>query len=51
MIKTIEETDGDGKAYWDCKNDNGDPVPPGLYLILIKNEKEKPKVLKQVILR
>ncbi|MFH1859710.1 MAG: Ig-like domain-containing protein [bacterium] len=37
LIKVIEETDGDGKATWDGRNDAGERVASGIYIYLITN--------------
>ncbi len=36
-VKTIVESDGDGKAVWDVKNDAGEAVASGLYLYVIES--------------
>lgn len=43
-------TDGFRKARWDCKNDSGEDVAPGVYLILIKNSSKK-KIFKVAVIR
>lgn len=50
-IDDTEFTD-DGFRFlkWDCKNDSGDEVAPGVYLILVKNDSKK-KVFKVAVIR
>jgi hypothetical protein len=36
-VRTILETDGDGVATWDVKNEAGEDVASGLYLFVIKS--------------
>jgi hypothetical protein len=33
----IEETDGDGQAEWDAKNEEGTPLTSGIYIYIITN--------------
>ena len=51
---TADDTEftSDGFKYikWDCKNDSGDDVAPGVYLVLVKNNSKK-KVFKVAIIR
>ncbi len=42
--------DGFKKIKWDCKNDAGEDVAPGVYLILVKNDSKK-KVFKVAVIR
>ncbi|MFC1637538.1 Ig-like domain-containing protein [Candidatus Margulisiibacteriota bacterium] len=37
LVRTILETDGDGVATWDVKNESGEDVASGLYLFAIKS--------------
>ena len=47
----IEYTyDGFKRIKWDCKNDAGEDVAPGVYLILVKNDSKK-KVFKVAVIR
>jgi len=39
-VKTIIENDGDGKATWDVKNEDGQDVASGLYLYVIESDKD-----------
>ncbi len=50
-VDDTESTD-DGFRFikWDCKNDSGDEVAPGVYLILVKNASKK-KVFKVGVIR
>ncbi len=36
-VRTISETDGDGQAAWDLKNDDGEDLTAGIYLYIIKD--------------
>lgn len=42
--------DGYRKVKWDCKNDAGEDVAPGVYLVLVKNASKK-KVMKVAVIR
>ena len=42
--------DGFRKIKWDCKNDEGEDVAPGVYLILVKNSSKK-KTFKVAVIR
>ena len=42
--------DGFRKLKWNCKNESGEDVAPGVYLVLIKNNSKK-KVFKVAIIR
>ena len=50
-IDDTEFTD-DGFRFikWDCKNDSGEEVAPGVYLVLVKNDSKK-KVFKVAVIR
>ena len=37
LVRTITETDGDGQAVWDLKNDDGEDLTAGIYLYIIKD--------------
>jgi flagellar hook assembly protein FlgD len=37
LVRTITETDGDGQAVWDIKNEDGEDVSSGIYLYVIRN--------------
>ena len=41
LVKTIYETDGNDKVYWDGRNEEGNLVVTGIYLFLATNPKEK----------
>lgn len=43
-------SDGYRKIKWDCKNDSGEDVAPGVYLVLVKNNSKK-KVFKVAVIR
>jgi hypothetical protein len=49
-VKTLEETDGDGELVWDVKDDDGDPLPSGVYFFLIESSADK-KRGKLVVIR
>lgn len=38
LVTIIEETDGDGNATWDGKNQNGEEVVSGVYIYLITSD-------------
>ena len=42
--------DGFRKIVWNCKNDSGEDVAPGVYLVLVKNNSKK-KVTKVAVIR
>ena len=42
--------DGHRKVKWDCKNDAGEDVAPGVYLVLVKNNSKK-RVMKVAVIR
>lgn len=46
------ELNSEGIRYlkWNCKNDSGQPVAPGVYIVLIKDNSEK-KIFKVAIIR
>lgn len=46
------ELNGDGvrRLKWDCRNDDGQHVAPGIYLVLIKNDSKK-KIVKVAVIR
>jgi len=43
LVKTIEHTSGATSYSWDAANDRGDGLGSGVYLYLIKNDKNKKK--------
>ncbi len=43
LVRKIEHTNGDTILYWDVTNDHGEKLASGVYLYLIKNEKESKK--------
>lgn len=43
LVRTITETDGDGQAVWDIKNQTGEDVASGIYLYLIKSVSQEAK--------
>ena len=55
LVKSFSEddTEYDGKGIrtvrWDCKNDSGEDVAPGVYIILIKNDSRVKKCKVAVI--
>ena len=36
-VRTITESDGDGQAVWDLKNEAGEDLTAGIYLYIIKD--------------
>lgn len=42
--------DGSRSLKWDCKNDNGDNIAPGVYLVMVKTSSDK-KISKVAIIR
>ena len=42
-IRTIIESDGDGQAAWDIKNESGEAVQSGLYNYIIKSSEGEKK--------
>ena len=51
LVKEVEYTAQNGKAYWDGKNDAGKEVASGIYLGLIKSPGVKKKIVKIAIVR
>ena len=43
-------SDGFRKIKWNCKNDSGEDVAPGVYLVLVKNDSKK-KIFKVAVIR
>ena len=43
LVRTIVESDGDGEASWDVKNQAGEEMGSGIYLYLIKSPGEVKK--------
>ena len=43
LVRTITESDGDGQAIWDIKNEAGEDVASGIYLYLIKSLSQEAK--------
>jgi titin len=50
LVKTIQETDGDGQAAWDVKNESGFDIVSGVYIYHIKSEDDS-KTGKLLIVR
>jgi hypothetical protein len=50
LIKSLEETDGDGELVWDVRDEEGDPLSSGVYFYLIESSTDK-KRGKLVIIR
>ena len=54
LVKSFSSNDiivsSENKLKWDLKNENGENVAPGVYLLLIKNCGQK-KVFKIAIIR
>ena len=49
LVRTLQETDGDGRLDWDLKNDDGETIVQGLYICEITNDKGERKFLKIAI--
>ena len=49
-VRDIEYTDQTGRTVWDGKNDSGNDVASGIYMLVVKNSGEK-KILKIVVER
>lgn len=43
LVRTIVESDGDGQAVWDTKNEAGDALESGTYQYLIENSGRQKK--------
>ncbi len=41
LLRTLQETDGNGGVQWDLKDENGNPVPSGIYIFYVVDEGEK----------
>jgi len=50
LIKTLQETNGDGGLEWDLCDENGNQLVSGIYLYLITNEQQQ-KIVKFAIIR
>ncbi len=50
LIKTLQETNGDGGLEWDLCDENGNQLVSGIYLYLITNEQQQ-KIGKFAIIR
>jgi hypothetical protein len=42
-VRTLEESDGDGRLLWDTRNTSGEPVAPGVYFYVLESPSEKRK--------
>jgi len=51
LIRTLEETNGDGGIAWDLKDAAGQSVPSGVYLIRVEAKGQKPVMKKAAIIR
>jgi hypothetical protein len=40
-VKTLVESDGDGQAIWDIRNDAGELLGSGLYTYIIRSDQEE----------
>ncbi len=40
LVRTIVESDGDGQAAWDVRNEGNEELPSGIYLYIIKSSTE-----------
>ena len=50
-IKRLEERNGDGGVAWDLTDDNGQPVPSGIYLVRVEAPDQKAVLRKAAIIR
>lgn len=52
VVRTIEETDGDGITSWDGENQRGEPVASGVYIYIVTNQRgDKPATGKIIVIR
>ena len=50
-VKRLEERDGDGGIAWDLTDDDGRPVPSGIYLVRVEAPDQKAVLRKAAIIR
>ena len=50
-VKTLEERDGDGGIAWDLRNEQGSPVPSGVYLVRVEAPGERAVLRKAAVIR
>ena len=50
-VKRLEERDGDGGVAWDLTDNNGEPVPSGIYLVRVEAPDQKAVLRKAAIIR
>ncbi|MFB3133181.1 MAG: hypothetical protein ACE10K_11720, partial [Rhodothermales bacterium] len=50
-VKRLEEHDGDGGVAWDLTDENGQPVPSGIYLVRVEAPDQKAVLRKAAIIR
>lgn len=50
LVKTLQETDGDGQTTWDAKNERGEAVASDVYLYVIESSSQR-KTGKLVVIR
>ncbi len=51
LIRTLEETSGNGGIAWDLNDSAGRPVPSGVYFIRVEAEGQKSVLKKAAIVR
>ena len=50
-VRQLEERDGDGGIAWDLTDEQGRPVPSGIYLVRVEAPDQKPVLRKAAIIR
>lgn len=50
-VRSLEEFDGDGGAPWDLTDENGEPIPSGIYLIRVETDGQDPVFTKVAVIR
>ena len=50
-VKTLEERDGDGGIAWDLRDERGQPVPSGIYLVRVEAPGERAVLRKAAVIR
>ena len=41
LLRTLQETDGNGGVQWDLKDDSGNSVPSGIYIFYVESAEQK----------
>ena len=50
-VKALEERDGDGGIAWDLRDEQGVPVPSGVYLVRVEAPGERAVLRKAAVIR